>query len=49
MGSLSVARIAVLSANVPSSVFSFRGRSLVKTLNRKRAMSLPWGTPAIAI
>jgi len=49
MGSLSVARIAVSSANVPSSVFSFRGRSLVKILNRKGAMSLLWGTPAVAI
>ena len=49
MGSLSVARIAVSSANVPSNVLSFRDRSLVKTLNRKGAMSLPWGTSAVAI
>jgi len=41
--------IFVSSKNVPSSVFLFRGRSLVKILNRKRAMSMPWGTPAVAI
>jgi len=49
MGSLSVARLAVSSVNVPSSVFLFRGRSLVKILNRKGAMSLPWGTPSVGI
>jgi len=44
MGSMSIAIIAVSSTNVPSRVFSFSGRSLVKILNRKGARSLPWGT-----
>jgi len=41
MGSLTIARIAVSSANVPSRVFLFNGRSLVNILNRKGAMTMP--------
>lgn len=49
LNGISIVRIALLFANVPSRLFSFKSRSLAMTLNRNVAILMPWGTPAVAI